>query len=61
VTPHRFDRFAQQPPALIVDLGDELLDRQLGSGDVIELCLKRGQPLRKLLRFGQRLEVHRGH
>ena len=63
MTTDRLDRLGKESAAVLVDPGDELLDRQLGVGDVGKLGLEPGQPVGKLLRRGQRLEVdgcHRG-
>ena len=63
MTADRLDRLGEEATAVLVDPGDELLDRQFGVGDVGELGFEPRQPFGKLLRFGERLEVdgrHRG-
>jgi len=63
VAADRLDRVAEQPPALVVDPGDELLDRLLAAGDVGQLCLEHLQPFGEGFGFGDCFHVdgrHRG-
>ena len=47
----------EQPAAVLIDLGDDLLQRPLGRGQVVELRLQSGGPRFQLAQLLEGLEV----